>query len=618
MSGDDHYKLLFDKMNEGFALHEIAVDARNRPVNYKFLEINRAFTKMTGITREQAIGRFVTEVLPGIEASTARWIETFGKVAQTGADVSFEEYFGELQKWYLVHAFSPGKNRFAVTFTDVTEKKLLENEVRVSEQKFRALVEQSLTGIYIFDRDRFLYVNSTFCDIFGYEEEEILNHLKPTDVVQDQEYGVARENIRRRLEGEVDSVHYVARGKRKDNKPLWIEIHGTHILLDRTDVITGTVLDITERFESERIIKESENTFRAAFEQSASGMCMTGLDGSLKEVNAPFCAMLGYERDELQGGHFNDITHPEDLEIGKDVIQRMISGEDPKVSFQKRYLKKSGETLWANIHSAVVTDATGKPSHFIVQIEDVTERKRVEMELKTSEELFSKAFNIGPTGLTITRISDGTFMDANASFLEMFGFEREEVLGKTSTALGMWTQEARQKIIDAQVQSGGLVSAELTARAKSGKKIHILFSSKPIDFRGEPVLITSLIDVSAAKQSLEALARSEERYRSLFENMNAGFVLFEAIPAADGKPADLRILAANKGFETTTGLNLTVVRGRCLTEVLPGIEKDEAGWIPTYSRIARMGSPWNLNRNLNCSTPTIRCRRFRQVPVNAR
>lgn len=87
----------------------------------------------------------------------------------------------------------------------------------------------------------------------------------------------------------------------------------------------------------------------------------------------------------------------------------------------------------------------------------------------------------------------------------------------------------------------------------------------------------------------ENLRESEAKYRALFENMNAGFVLFEVIPDSKGKPVDLLVLAANKGFEQTTGLDSKAVTGKRLTEALPGIENDEADWIGTYGEIALTG-----------------------------
>ncbi len=105
----------------------------------------------------------------------------------------------------------------------------------------------------------------------------------------------------------------------------------------------------------------------------------------------------------------------------------------------------------------------------------------------------------------------------------------------------------------------------------------------------QPLHVAICEDITDKKKATEMLAISESRYRSLFENMNAGFVLFEVVLNVQGDPVDLLIVAANSGFEETTGLNLKDATGEHLTEVLPGIEKDEADWIGTYSKVALTG-----------------------------
>lgn len=131
------------------------------------------------------------------------------------------------------------------------ELSLLNEDLRESESRFRALVEQSITGIYVFQRDKFVYVNSRFCEIFGYSEEQVLSSLKPTDVIDANDRDTAQAQVDRRLSGQDDTAHYVARGLRGDGSKIWVEIHGTRMTLLGEPAITGTVLDITERKEAE-------------------------------------------------------------------------------------------------------------------------------------------------------------------------------------------------------------------------------------------------------------------------------------------------------------------------------------------------------------------------------
>jgi PAS domain S-box-containing protein len=123
---EEKYRSLFENMSEGFGLHEIILDAAGKPCDYRFLELNEAFARLTGLSRENLIGRTVKEALPGIESY---WIETYGKVVLTGEPVHFENYSAPLGKWYDTYAYSPAKNRFAVVFVDVTERKQAEAEI---------------------------------------------------------------------------------------------------------------------------------------------------------------------------------------------------------------------------------------------------------------------------------------------------------------------------------------------------------------------------------------------------------------------------------------------------------------------------------------------------------
>ncbi len=128
---EEKYHSLFDEMLNGFALHEIIVDADGNPCDYRFLDVNPAFEKLTGLCRADVLGKTVLEVLPGIETF---WIERYGKVALEGESSHFEEFAGELDKFYEVTAYSPRRGEFATVFSDVTESKQLEAQLRQSQR----------------------------------------------------------------------------------------------------------------------------------------------------------------------------------------------------------------------------------------------------------------------------------------------------------------------------------------------------------------------------------------------------------------------------------------------------------------------------------------------------
>lgn len=122
---DHRYRLLFSEMTLGFALHELIVDERGVPADYRFLEINPAFERLTGMSAEMAVGKRVLELIPNLERI---WIERYGRVAQTGEPISFEAYNAPLDRHFEVRAYSPEPGRFAVLFQDVTARVRMQQE----------------------------------------------------------------------------------------------------------------------------------------------------------------------------------------------------------------------------------------------------------------------------------------------------------------------------------------------------------------------------------------------------------------------------------------------------------------------------------------------------------
>ena len=127
-----YFRQLFENMEQGFAVHEMIYDINNNPVDYRYILINKAFEKLTGICATDILGKTVKEALPHTEQI---WIENYGKVAQTGIPINFENYSVEFDKYYNVIAYSPKKNFFAVVFTDVTKNKNYENELIKAKEK---------------------------------------------------------------------------------------------------------------------------------------------------------------------------------------------------------------------------------------------------------------------------------------------------------------------------------------------------------------------------------------------------------------------------------------------------------------------------------------------------
>lgn len=136
---EEKFHMLFDRMLDGFALHEIILDEQGQPVDYRFLDVNPSFERLTGLTKEAILGKTVLEVLPGTET---RWIKTYGDVALGGESVRFENFSQELDRHFEILAFSPRPGQFASIFLDVTERKRIEVALQEANDRLEHRVAQ--------------------------------------------------------------------------------------------------------------------------------------------------------------------------------------------------------------------------------------------------------------------------------------------------------------------------------------------------------------------------------------------------------------------------------------------------------------------------------------------
>ncbi len=192
--------------------------------------------------------------------------------------------------------------------------------------------------------------------------------------------------------------------------------------------LIGTIIDITERKEAQTAIKESEERYRATFDQAAVGIVHTTLDGRYLKVNQKFCAMLGYAEAEVLGRMAADFSHPDDRQTGPHNRQLMIERKLDKVSEEKRYLRKDGSVIWTNRTISLARDPAGEPMYFIRVIEDITDRKE-------AEELYRATFDNAPVGIMHTAVEGYGILRANHRLCEMLGYTHHELLSMTSTEL---------------------------------------------------------------------------------------------------------------------------------------------------------------------------------------
>ncbi|MGG6267250.1 hybrid sensor histidine kinase/response regulator [Leptolyngbya sp. AN03gr2] len=202
---EERYRSLFNSIDEGFAVIEILFDNTGKGVDYRFLEINQQFEQQTGL--KDAIGKTVRELVPGIESF---WVETYSTVALTGQPVRFENVAEEMNRWFDVYAFrfeKPEKNKVAILFRDVTDRKRTEEELRQKNAILNVINESTPTPIFVKDREgRIIYANPATLTVFGKPESEVIGFSDPEIFPCESNRAVAENDQRIMETGQTEIV----------------------------------------------------------------------------------------------------------------------------------------------------------------------------------------------------------------------------------------------------------------------------------------------------------------------------------------------------------------------------------------------------------------------------
>ncbi|ULP74684.1 PAS domain S-box protein [Nodularia sphaerocarpa] len=310
---------------------------------------------------------------------------------------------------------------------EIAERKRTEEVLRESEQRWELALRGNNDGIWDWDLKNNQVFFSTRCkEMLGYEEQEISQHLNegmkwvhPDD--RDMVI-TAVENHFSRITPFYTNEHRVLC---KDGTYKWILDRGQGLWDENGNVVrmVGSHTDITERKQAEEALsnllerletiveertlelrkindslqveirerqrienalRESEQQFRAAFDQAAVGIAHVGINGQWLLVNQKLCDIVGYTFEELQVLTFQDITHPDDIDTDLNYINQMLAGEIANYSLEERYFRKNGSIVWINITVSLMREPSGEPKYFISIVEDISDRQQSHQQIQAS------------------------------------------------------------------------------------------------------------------------------------------------------------------------------------------------------------------------------------------
>jgi PAS domain S-box-containing protein len=348
---------------------------------------------MLGYTHEQLVGRALWEI--GVFKDLTASREAFAELQRTGyiryENLPLETSDGKhIAVEFVSNVYRVNHTRVAqCNIRDITERRRSDTALQESEQKFRSLFNVLPIGVSILDQQRKLVdVNPALETILDMPRAELLaggtvgrQYLRAdgTPMPPDELPSVRAYHEQRTIPGtEIGIV-------KEDGEVHWVSVGAVPFPLPGLGVAVTTV-DVTERRRVQKALQESEERFRLAFENASTGMCLVGLDASYLRVNSAMCAMLGYTREELEGKHIADISHPDDQDTSPAFVHQVLTDGGGCANYEKRYLHKQGYIVWAHVSLSLVRDDQGSPLYFVSQIRDITARKEAERALQEREE----------------------------------------------------------------------------------------------------------------------------------------------------------------------------------------------------------------------------------------
>ena len=381
------YKTFFNNTHDAIIIHNL---------DGEIVDVNNVMLKIYQVTKEEAFKLTIRDISSpnmSMEVAGTYWERTL-----KGEKVLFEWeakrpnegglFFVEVS---LQRLTIDNKDIIFSNIRDISKIKENEKIIKKSELRYRTLVESSLVGICIVDFEHnFRFTNQKFSTMLGYTQEELIGQKIFKIIPKDLHKKVA-DKISNRRSGESET--YELPHLKKDGSLIDMQINASpYKNIDGEIIATmSMILDISRRKEAEENLKESEQQFRLAFENSGIGKALLTLNGTYFKVNNSLCKMLGYNKEELLSKFLIDITLPEDIPKSLTNLENLISGklQNDRFVFRQRYQRKSGEIIFTKSMVSLHRNKNHEPLHLIIETEDITKEINSEKEKMTIAKLNS-------------------------------------------------------------------------------------------------------------------------------------------------------------------------------------------------------------------------------------
>ncbi|CAM4167466.1 PAS domain S-box protein [Roseateles saccharophilus] len=510
------YRSLFEHMLNGYAHCRMEYDAAGRPIDFIYLAVNPAFETLCGLYG--AVGKRVSELIPGLLEASPDLFEIYGRVARGGAFERFESFVEPLQNWFSVSVFSTRTDEFTAIFDVVTPQKEAEAKLRISEERLNLFIRHAPAALAMFDADmRYLSASERWIETYGLQGQALIgrSHYEVFP-----EIGPAwRAAHQRGLLGEVVRAEE-DRFELRDGSIQWLKWE-VRPWRDREGDVRGVILAI-EDISARKNAEEERHRLAEALEQSAQPTVLVDASMHFVFVNAAFTRLFGWSKGELIGKDSLMLIPPDDTK-GLQQQRKQVSDAATRArhwSDEAVRQAKSGEQIPVYLSCATLYDLEGRHIGFITSFSDlrpIREKTRALAESENRLRQVSMAVEQSPLSIIITDREE-RIEYVNAAFTSHTGYSLDEVQGLRPSLLQSGrTPPATYSQMQAVLAQGLPWTGEMINRRKDGSDYIELATVAPI--RQADGSVTHYVAVQEDVSEKRRAAAELEQYRHHLEEL---------------------------------------------------------------------------------------------------
>lgn len=511
--------LLISKLPIAFVYAKIIVNDKNIPIDYVYLEVNKAFEKILNIKNEDIKNKKYSELEATFKNDSFDRINFYGEVALSGVEKEIELYSEPLKKWFKIRAYSPEKYYFIVLFDEITEQKNIENLILSNEKFLKNVLNNVAVGIVIIDplTRKIENINTFAAELIGKDENEIVGNrchdcICPGPVCD--------------LKRDINNAERILLGI--DNKQIPILKSVKKMFIDGKEKLIESFVDLTEQKRIEKEKNEKEFEYKKIMDTMSD--VIYSVDAATEEFNyiSPSIEkILGYSVNEINemGGRkafLAQVVEEEILEDWSSLFSEINQTTYEEYFENQVWWKAKDGSLkcladrWRPVYE------NGKLISTDGVIRDITNLKNIETQLKASEEKFRQLIEKSPDAHLI--LENGHFIDCNHSALKILGLEEKaDLLFKTPSDFapeyqgnGVLSKIDKEEKINKIIEKGSLIFEWIHQR-KNGENFYTEVLATTINTENNKIIHIVWRDITDRKKAESELIESQERFRQLAE-----------------------------------------------------------------------------------------------------